>query len=45
MNLKINTYNMKKVLDFTKFFFLSVPLACVLLILAHTAFEIKRLLK
>jgi hypothetical protein len=35
---------MKKVLDFTKFFFVSVPLACVLYVVAHTAFEIKRLI-
>ncbi len=35
---------MRKVLDLTKFFFISVPLACVLFVLAHTAFEIKRLI-
>lgn len=45
MNLKIYINNMRKILDFTKFFFVSVPLACVLFVLAHTAFEIKRLLK
>jgi hypothetical protein len=40
-----NIKEMRKVLEFTKFFFVSVPLACVLFVLAHTAFELKRILK
>ena len=32
-----------KILDFIKFFFVSVPLACFLYITAHTYFELKRL--
>ena len=36
---------MRKVLDLTKFFFISVPLACVLYVVAHTAFELKRIYK
>lgn len=36
---------MRKTLEFTKFFFVSVPLACVLFVLAHTAFELKRIIK
>ena len=32
-----------KLLDFTKFFFISVPLACALYLTAHTYFELKRL--
>lgn len=36
---------MRKVLEFLKFFFISVPLACVLFIIAHTAFEFKRIYK
>ena len=32
-----------KLLDFTKFFFVSVPLAFFLYVTAHTYFELKRL--
>ncbi len=35
---------MKKTLEFIKFFFVSIPLACVLFVLAHTAFELKRII-
>ena len=31
-----------KLLDFTKFFLISVPLACMLFVTAHAYFEIKR---
>lgn len=36
---------MRKALDLTKFFFVSVPLACILFVVAHTAFEFKRIYK
>ena len=34
-----------KILDFIKFFFISVPLACVLFVTANVLFELKRILK
>lgn len=36
---------MRKTLDLIKFFFVSVPLACLLFVTAHTIFELKRLFK
>ena len=36
---------MRKALYLTKFFFVSVPLACILFVVAHTAFEFKRIYK
>ena len=35
---------MRKTIQLIKFFFLSVPLACVLFVTAHLAFEFKRLI-
>jgi hypothetical protein len=32
-----------KIIDFIKFFFISVPLACLLFTTAHIYFELKRL--
>lgn len=34
-----------KILDFIKFFFISVPLACLLFVTANVLFELKRILK
>lgn len=34
-----------KILDFIKFFFISVPLACVLFVTANVLFELKRIMK
>ena len=34
-----------KILDFIKFFFISVPLACLLFVTANVYFELKRILK
>lgn len=31
-----------KILDFIKFFFVSVPIACLLFVTAHAYFELKR---
>jgi hypothetical protein len=36
---------MRKALEFLKFFFVSVPLACVLYVTANSLFEMKRIYK
>ena len=42
--IQLKNINMIKTLQLLKFFFISVPLACMLFVTAHILFELKRLI-